>query len=80
MAGNKLPIIWLLKCFFEVGALLIFPDCNHGMCKMDKRTVDALITVMINTVIRAPHKYVTEGDGTLSLQPAVIVAANGRLH
>lgn len=34
---------------------------------MDKRRVNALITVMINTVIRVPHKYVTESDGTLTL-------------
>lgn len=66
--GRKLPLIWLLKCFFEFGALIVFPDCNYGICKMDTRTVDALITVMISIVIRAPHKYVTEGDGTLTLR------------
>lgn len=57
--------------FFEFGALIIFPDCNYGICKMDTRTVDALITVMISIVIRAPHKYVTESDGTLTLRPRI---------
>lgn len=83
--GRKLPLIWLLKCSFEFGALIVFPDSNYGICKMDTRTVDALITVMISIVIRAPRKYVTEGDwdvdsASQNLQPAVIMAANGRLH
>lgn len=69
--GRKLPLICFLKCFFEFGALVIFPDCTYGICKMDKRAVDALITVMINAAIRVPHKYVTETDGTLTLRPRI---------
>lgn len=57
--------------FFEFGALIVFPDCNYGICEMDTRTVDALTAVMISVAIRAPHKYVTESDGTLTLRSRV---------